>query len=600
MRKIRYSVHKAFFCALYLLCASFVTLSAQPNGAQYISLDSWLYEGLDSLYQEEGKVIAFTTRPYTVNEYRYLLANLDTRSLSSSGKATLAHIQQVLPPSVVDPNDAAFSYSVVLSPELYYNTNKDLIWDNASQHYLNKYAYGYIDRKPLLSLPLQFNIGDTFFTEIDMDIKEQPGIGLYPVATFTQPGSGEPYVNWNNIPMGMDHIFHHFPDRYYLSNAKEHWNFYLGSGEYSVGTGRTGNLLLSKDADAIPAVRLSWYNQHFKYNFAYLSLNPGLGNSGAYTGDGSFSGMNLDLADLTAGYNSDVYKSDDPAKTDPFDGFMDTGLYPYKGYLIHSMEFRFLQERLYAAVTEAAVYARAVPELFTFMPLAFWHNGNNGEQTNSLLSVDLQVALGSWGQLYASGVMDQFTMSHEDDSTDPPANGFLVGGISRLPYQKGYISIGAEYVYTSDWLYTHKYWLETPTVTQRNTAITRGGYSVRMLGYSQGNDYQLIHTEIGYSRPGLYALTASYNYGIKGPYDIFMRLPQKSGDTIIDPTGDRKTWPDALQHQIGLVGTYSINNALDVGLHMYYTHITNYKNQAGSSMDNLECTLRARYAIGKM
>lgn len=571
--------------------------ASEPNGARHIPLDSWLYEGLDTLYHESAKVIPFTARPYAVDEYRYHLGGIDREGLSSSGKDLFARIEtELIPRMVYSEESAAFSFTAILSPEIYLNTDKTLIWDDAYQHYLNEYAYGYVDRLPLLSIPIRFWAGDSFFSEISIDIKEQPGVGLYPTATFPAPSTNDPYVNWNNVPMGFDHIYHHFPDSYYMSFGKQHWNLYLGSSEYSIGTGRTGNLILSKDVDKIPGLRMSWYNKKFRYNFTYLSLNPGLGNSGAYVNESDVR-MSLHLPSLTTGYNPKIY-SVDLATDGNYDGYMDTGLYPYKGYLTHTMEFRLLSERLYIGVTEAAVYARAVPELFTFMPLAFWHNGNNGAQTNSLLALDVQVAIGPWAQLYASGVMDQFTMTHESNTTEPPANGFIVGALSRYPLQDGYMTGGAEYVYTSDWLYTHTYWLETLTVTQRNTAITRGGYNVRMLGYSQGNDYQQLHVDLGYAVPGKYGLSASYNYGIKGPYDVFMRSPQNKDGTVLDPTGDRKNWPDAIHHQVGLSGQYQYHKAVGVGLHAYYSHVSNYKHSPGDTMQNLEVSFSVSIDVG--
>lgn len=587
--KIKSIVCKTTISLVVIFSFAILPVLATPNGAKYIPLDSWLYEGLDALYQESSKVVPFTTRPYTFDEYRYYLKNIDNHNLSTSGINTYKSIEKELSVNLIyEEENSAFSFNAIISPELFINSNKAIIEDNANQHYLNKYAYGYTDRVPFLSVPIQFWGGNSFFSEVDIDIKEQPGVGLYPLNSYSD---SSPYVNWGNIPLAFDQINHHFPDSYYMSYSKPHLSLYIGSGELSIGTGRTGNLILSKDADKLSAIRLSWYNKIFKYNFSYISLNPGLGNSGKYADEGNVS-MSLDLKTLTNGYTSSIYGTN-------FDDYMDTGLYPYKGYLVHSMEFRFLNEKVYAAVTEAAVYSRAVPELFTFSPLAFWHNGNNGNQTNSLLSLDLQVAIGKYGYIYASGVMDQFTMSHEDDTTEPEANGFIVGAISKTPVGKGYAIGGIEYVYTNDWLYTHKYWLQTPTVTKRNTAVTRGGYNVRMLGYSQGNDYKQIHVELGYVEYGHYAINASYNYGIKGPYDVFMRLPQKSGNTIIDPQGDRANWPDAIHQQVGLVGEYQLKDALTFGLQFYYTNVKNYKHEA-NNMQNVEISLGVRIDLGAL
>jgi len=165
---------------LYVIMAcalSVAPLSAVPNGAHFISLDSWLYEALDSLYLESAKVVPFTARPYTVDEYQYYLKHIESSELSESGRHTLKSIQKELVVSALYNEEySAFSYSAIISPELYANTNKKLIWDNAYQHYLNKYAYGYTERSPILSLPIQFWGGDAFFAEVDIDIKEQPGV----------------------------------------------------------------------------------------------------------------------------------------------------------------------------------------------------------------------------------------------------------------------------------------------------------------------------------------------------------------------------------------------------------------------------------------
>ena len=116
------------------------SLSATVVGAKIIALDSWLYEGLDTLYQESGKVVPFTSRPYTVEAYRYYLDSVNTSHLSEAGKALHLRIGEALHVrGLKEEKDSGFGYSIILSPELYMNTEKTLIWDNASQHYLNKY-----------------------------------------------------------------------------------------------------------------------------------------------------------------------------------------------------------------------------------------------------------------------------------------------------------------------------------------------------------------------------------------------------------------------------------------------------------------------------
>lgn len=578
---------------LMLLILGFVlfvfTLNAVniTNGSEFIPMGSWMYEALDTLFYEQGRVLPFSTRPYAVDEFKYHFSQLNEEKLSVAGKDTFDRLKAALPEVKEGKFGAKFGTTAIISPEFYLNSNKELIRDGGSQHYLYDYERGYVERLPILSVPISFWAGNYLYTEIDIDIKEQPGMGVYPKGEF--PEEGEPYVNWSNVPIDMNHMLQHFPDSYYMSFGDTHWNIFLGSAKYSIGVGQTGTLILSEDANKIPGLRFSWYNDWFRYNFTYLSLNPAVGNSGAYNVGAVDRGMALDLPALTARYRT----SGTNPYGDDYKDYMDEGLYPYKGYLTHTMEFRLFKDILYIGVTEAAVYGRAVPELFMAMPLAFWHNGNNGAQTNSLLSLDLQVAAGKWAQVYASGVLDQFAMAHEDDSEDPTAWGFLAGVLGRWNLGKGYLTGGFEYVQTNQWLYTHAYWMETPTVAQRNTALTRGGYDIRLLGYNKGNDFSQFHVEAGYVRPGNWDVTLSYNYGLKGPFDVFARKPVSGtlGESVDWTYPEVAAMPVAVQNQVALVGHYYWGEGLAVGGYLYFTKINNYKNIANNTMQNVEFTL---------
>ncbi len=547
------------------------------NEAHLVPLESGLYEALDTLYYESGKVIPFTNRPYTVNEYLMYLEPIELLINSKASKSTLEWIHKELKiPLIMSEETSALAFNPIISPEIYLNSDKNIIKDTGSQHYLYGNIYGYEERLPILSLPINFWAGKFFFIEIDIDIKEQPGLGVYP--TY-----GEPATNHSNIPMAFNQIFHHFPDNYYIGFNSDNVSAYLGSSEYSIGVGETGKLLLSQQADHIPAARISWFNKHVRYNFTYFSLQTGFVNEGEYTYKSNHFNV-IDLDNLTSGYNPSIYGDD-------YDEYMSPGLYPYKGFLTHTMEFRFIKDKLYIGVNESAIYARAVPELFIFIPLTLWHNTNNGNQTNSLISLDLQFSLNKWAQVYASGILDQYTLSYETDTTDPEAHGYLVGLKTSIPYNSGYFSANVEYVYTNDWLYTHKYFLQTHTTAQRNTSVTRGGYDIRPLGYPLGNDVSLLHFELGYQKFGHYSVTGVYNYLEKGPYDIFMSLPKNDGGSIINPKGDRETWPLSYYHSIGIEGTYDYEKIVKAKALLYYTHATNYKNQLGDTFDNFEVTL---------
>lgn len=482
-------------------------------------------------------------------------------------------------PTIAEEDNTAIAINPILSPEIYLNSDSDIIKDTGSQNYLYGNIYGYEERLPVVSIPFRFWVGDSLYMQVDVDIKEQPGLGVYP--TY-----GIPENNYSNIPSNFDQIYQHLPDNYYLSYSNNHTSAFLGSSEYSIGLGETGKLLLSQEADHIPAARFSFFNNHFRYNFTYLSLQTGFGNFGEYKYNDSAYNI-IDMDQLTQGYNNDIYGFE-------YSDYMDPGLYPYKGFLTHTVELRTLSERLYIGISESVIYARAVPELLIFSPLTIWHNTNNGEQTNSLLTLDLQFAINKWSQIYASGIMDQFTVAHESNVVDPEAYGFLYGIKTSVPHNSGYFKANLEYVFTNDWLYTHKYFLETATVAQRNTDTNRGGYDIRPLGYQLGNDVSAFHFKFGYEEIGNYSLNIIYNSIQKGPYDVFMRLPQKdSSDNsiIINPKGDRATWPIAYSNVIGIEGSYNFKSFGTGKMLLYYTHTDNYKNQIGDKFNNFELTL---------
>ncbi len=323
---------------IILVVASVLGAAPLTNGSEMIPVSSWLYDGLDTLFYEQAKVIPFSTRPYTVDEFWYHLGQVDVARLTEAGKGLYDRVVAALPQTSEEKFTSRFDATAIISPEFYLNSNRELIRDAGSQHYLYGYERGYEERLPLLSVPIKFWAGNYLYSEIDIDIKQHPGMGMYPSGDF--PKTGDAYINWSNIPFKMTHMLQHFPDNYYMSFGDTHWNFYLGSSEYSVGLGATGTFVLSEDADKIPAARFSWYNDWFRYNFIYLSLNPAVGNSGAYQHSGVGSGMAMDLPALTARYridNPNAYGT-----SDNYQDYMDPGLYPYKGYLVHSMEFRFL------------------------------------------------------------------------------------------------------------------------------------------------------------------------------------------------------------------------------------------------------------------
>ena len=83
--KRRNFISKLFTWAIVMFLLAVAPLGAVPNGAKLVPIDSWLYEGLDTLYHETGKVIPFTTRPYSTDEYRYYLNAVETEHLSEAG-----------------------------------------------------------------------------------------------------------------------------------------------------------------------------------------------------------------------------------------------------------------------------------------------------------------------------------------------------------------------------------------------------------------------------------------------------------------------------------------------------------------------------------
>lgn len=113
---------RILLCVVFMV-ASLLTAAPLTNGSEMIPVDSWLYEGLDMLFYEQAKVIPFSTRPYTADEFWYHLGHIDTTRLSSAGKGIYQRLLNALPETNEEKFKSRFDSTAIISPELYANSH---------------------------------------------------------------------------------------------------------------------------------------------------------------------------------------------------------------------------------------------------------------------------------------------------------------------------------------------------------------------------------------------------------------------------------------------------------------------------------------------
>ena len=182
---------KILVMAIATVFLSVSTLEAF-NGKTVIPVTSPLYSVVENLYHETGRAPPNNARPWTADEMAIAVSSIDPTALSTAGQQAYAFLKKKLTnPGVVFAEDQfSFDSSPAVTVEGYSHFPLHNTTDSAPEAY--EWIYGYEERRPFLSIPLEFWYGDALYLTSELKAKEE-------YRTVTSPTTPDVAKNYLNV-----------------------------------------------------------------------------------------------------------------------------------------------------------------------------------------------------------------------------------------------------------------------------------------------------------------------------------------------------------------------------------------------------------------
>ncbi len=511
---------------LLLLC---VLSPLHANQARIYPVDSEVYQGIRQLYVAQALSLPSTAGPWSHDELSLMLDRIDEQSLTANAIPTYEYIRSMLTPS-----QHSFSLGSSVALEGYLHTNTTDFTTN------DDWYYNHDKRKALLSIPMEISLADHFYAYADLELT----LGKFDSVNFPIDGSSALYGK-NILSTNMhlsDQIDANVPYRAFGAWGGEGWLLQIGRDKLSWGPGTTGNFMLGDHLQYHNQGRFTAYSNTFKYTFV-TSFFPHPDEMWGPSAQSS-QGNSLD------------------------------GL---KMFMAHRFEWRFFAGRVGFSLNEAIMYQpkNGAFDLRILNPMMLYHNYFIRSDANSIASIELDIALAPFWNLYGQLAIDELSFgSVERNLTTgqhPDGVAYMLGLGYALPVAKGILFGSLEGVYTDPYLYLRSIDGDETQSTKNPgepgldslnfvVALRRWFpdkliYDQSFIGYRYGGDAIVGNLEVGYKEYGSWALSAHLFCMLHGGID--MNSPWTLGDLDHTPTGDAKAYIDA-----GLSGSWNITQAL--------------------------------------
>lgn len=448
------------FLLIFIISFLTISLSYSYNRGkqQLLQPGHFIYDALTALAIESGTVNFADQAPISIAEATYYLSNIDIDNLSPAAQN---YYNQILDYLNQEQIEIAYDLiSVGLRPEInlegYYKTNNEANW-----------VYDYLDRKPLIALPVFLSVGDFITMESIVEGQQNKGARLH-------------NDNYSNIPINVDQFDINFPSYGYFSTGysftpQTHMNIALGLGPQSIGRSINGSVIMNENLTGTSYFNFKFYNSHFKYNMNVTQFNV---NQYLYT-----HGMDLQL--------------------------------------FNKFQFSFSESMFVYAPLEL----RFLNPLTVFHGQTPWldYTGDKYKESNTCAYMCFKAAYTPFKYLKLYGIFaqDQYQTKHERDyspnDTTPNAIGMQFGAESFIPAGEGYFHSWIEGCYTDPFLYIK----EGPNWSLVRTYRENFGdlqVFYEWVGSPFGPDTISGQLNFGYEVPSKYALTLSYLFLAKGEY----------------------------------------------------------------------------------
>lgn len=493
------------------------SLCAQ-NLQKLYPVDSEIYKGIRALYAEAGIAPPSSSGPWSAAELDDMLHRLSPGKLSSQGRVLYEKLHDDLDFRDMRVNTAQGSIGFNPTFEMYMHQNDedyrlDTDW---------LYNYGY--RRPLVNIPIELFLTDYIYAQTNLAILKTRITYNNLTDTIDSSEVFSPKFA-TNFPFGealVNHVDLNFPERAVASMGFDRLNVTLGRDDLKWSSGRTGSLTVGDHLDYYDFVRFSSFHKNFKYTYVVAGFDSPIWDGGQNSTVDMY-----DEAEVIFDGIGNVIGVNIKNRSDKL-----------KMYVAHRFEFRFLQDRVSLALTEAMIYQTSAVDFRYLNPSLFYHNLFIRGNANSTLALELEIVPYKNITLYANFVIDEFPYPGEDQTSawaHPDGIGQQYGIEATYPLGPGYITGWFEYVKTDPLLYLRDN--VDYIVHRRVFSMERGTAVVRnFMGYQYGNDLIMLAGGLEYNW---------YDYLSSFLKVMYMQHGENSMDTEwgIGPTYVNQTTP---------------------------------------------------------
>ncbi len=586
-KKIRFAL------MVFLTFVLVAPVAAASNQQKIFSLDSDVHQAIEFLYMAQGLGLPSTTGPYSQAELALMLEKINSAQLNENLLPTYEYVvEQLGIEPKIQGKGIGISWNFDATLETYLHA------DTTNFVGRETWIRGFNEQKPLLAVALETWPADNFYGYSEFTVGN---------ANTIKNGFGSS-IFATNIPVippaVMDDLDFNMPYRAFVATGGDHWSFQLGRDRLNWGAGTSGNLAMSDTLKYHNLARVTTFSDRFKYTFV-TSFFP---HQKHYISDSLTNGAILGTGQ----------------------GERQTGLHLF---MSHRLEGRLFKDKVGIALTESIMYQSEENyfDLRFLNPAGIFHDYYIRSNANSILALELDYTPIKGLNIYAQGIVDEFTMPGEPiaDATTaayPQAFGVLAGVKGVLPFKQMVGHASLEFAHTDPYLYLRygeennptvgtfdEYGLNYVGVVREFTNNSGTHYNPGFLGYTYGNDAIVVNLNGGVKSFGKWAASANIFYMAHGTFDMFTVWRQVGGGNPLDVTTPTSNGSDALgnyhdsgyasrnavSHTIvaGVKGSYQILDCLKAFGQLDYINVINYENKAGAKAHDVQLSIGVTYSI---
>lgn len=532
---------------LVVLFTLLAPLYSNSSAQLLISADDHLNTRIHNLFLLRGVAAPPETGGRTKNHLNYLLDRM------SSSYSNSDDFIQNLEESIRDELNESARFDIedgIASIDLYLEYGLEAyVHSNITTFTVdNLWNPRWVDRLPIISIPVSFAINNRFAGQVEFLIKQKlldsPSERTIYSSHFFTNHSIEEFVE-------LDFTW---PYKAVATTGGNLWSLTLGRDRLTFGLGKTGNLLIS---DHLPYHEFIQFKTWFG-NFEFTTAVLGFPSPAEIAGDQS--------------------------------------LQKIKALILHRFDWRVFS-KWHIAITESMMYQDHVLDFRFLNPMMIYHQYFMANRSNSLAVIETWLTPIKGLSIYGQFALDDVRVLSESEAI-PNAFGWLINSEYALSTQLGIFNFWVEYVHTDPYLYMRDgidFVVAFKTLTPSSGSL----YVQNYLGYPQGGDTNVYSFGMEWDSLDFYRLYANFAYITRGEVDFNSPFPPPNSGAKT-PTGIPQI---TLRASLGgntylKVGKFGFKDSrLELMTNVSFYWIKNLNNVVRDYVFDIQATFGAKYVL---